>query len=349
MSNTLKKQRWIHSPSFDGLYILLPSFLALLITIILPEQYKNTSEMPLVAWVVLVLLIDVSHVYSTLFLTYWNKKNFSKHRRLYLLVPALCYIVGVLLYSYDGLLFWRSIAYLAVFHFVRQQYGFMRLYARFDKDVKWWQVLDKVMIYAATLYPIVFWHTTAGRNFSWFVEGDFVVANLFVLRMVATYLYVVIIITYLVKELVRFKRLGELNVPKNVLIVGTALSWYFGIVYFNGDMAFTLLNVVAHGIPYIALVWLFSNKGKQQAIEKKSTKRFLVLFLSVIVLLAYFEEGLWDGLVWKEHTDVFTLFQSLPFISNKYLLALIVPLLSLPQTTHYVLDGYIWKRGHMVS
>jgi hypothetical protein len=65
--------------------------------------------------------------------------------------------------------------------------------------------------------------------------------------------------------------------------------------------------------------------------------------VGLLILFAYFEEGLWDGLVWKEHASVFKPFATLPAINSDMLLALIVPLLALPQSTHYVLDGFIWK------
>jgi len=66
-----------------------------------------------------------------------------------------------------------------------------------------------------------------------------------------------------------------------------------------------------------------------------------------IVVFAYLEEGLWDGLVWREHASIFGIFSVLPTVSRRELLAVLIPLLSLPQATHYVLDGFIWKRGHM--
>ncbi|UOR06535.1 hypothetical protein MUN82_05425 [Hymenobacter aerilatus] len=71
----------------------------------------------------------------------------------------------------------------------------------------------------------------------------------------------------------------------------------------------------------------------------------ITLFLGVIALLAYAEEGLWDGLVWREHGSVFGWFQQLPAVADPLTLTLLVPLLALPQMTHYVLDGFIWRRG----
>jgi len=45
---------------------------------------------------------------------------------LYSLVPVLGLTIGIALYSEGELVFWRVLAYLAVFHFIRQQYGWLR-------------------------------------------------------------------------------------------------------------------------------------------------------------------------------------------------------------------------------
>jgi hypothetical protein len=128
-------------------------------------------------------------------------------------------------------------------------------------------------------------------------------------------------------------------------MIGTAASWYLGIVVFNGDLAFTCLNVISHGIPYMALVWCTEKKDadKSPLLKHVFGKYGIALFVLIIFFFAYFEEGLWDALVWKEHTGLFTPFSSLTKIESANLLAFAVPLLSLPQVVHYVLDGFIWK------
>ena len=68
------------------------------------------------------------------------------------------------------------------------------------------------------------------------------------------------------------------------------------------------------------------------------------MFVLVLVVFASFEEGLWDGLVWKENATLFKPFTFLPQIEERNLLTLIVPLLALPQATHYILDGFIWRK-----
>ncbi|MBE2290470.1 MAG: hypothetical protein IAE95_13005 [Chitinophagaceae bacterium] len=348
--STSYRQPWLRGALFDSVFILLPGLFALLLTFVLPSAYKYTDEMPTWGWVVLVLLVDVAHVYSTLFRTYFDKERFTRHRVLYTAIPVACLVAGVLLYSMSALAFWRSLAYLAVFHFVRQQYGFMRLYSRAEARKQYRKYIDATTIYAATIYPLVYWHCSPGRNFSWFVQGDFVVADLPMVRSVALYIYVVIVAVYCVLEIGDIIRYSRFNVPRNVLLFGTLASWYVGIVHFNGDMAFTMLNVVAHGIPYMALIWLLKEREDGvRGSHSVSTTRYLrsaFIFIGVIFIFSYLEEGLWDGLVWREHASVFPLFSLLPHLTSKEILSVLVPLLSLPQSTHYVLDGFIWKRGH---
>src|SRR6185503_17294048 len=69
------------------------------------------------AWVPAVLLIDVAHVYATGFRVYFDKDELSRRPGLYLLVPLIGFAIGVALYSEGELVFWRALAYLAVFHF----------------------------------------------------------------------------------------------------------------------------------------------------------------------------------------------------------------------------------------
>ncbi|WP_400193964.1 hypothetical protein [Hymenobacter sp. B81] len=341
-------QPWIRSARYDGLFILAPPFVALAVVGLLPPAYRATAQMPLLAWVALVVLIDVAHVYSTLFRTYLDPLRRRQRWLLFWLVPAGCYGVGVALYLGGGaLLFWRVLAYLAVFHFIRQQYGFLRLYARHEPRGRG-QWLDTVVIYYATIYPLLYWHFSPPRNFNWFIEGDFVQHDWAAGRYLATGLYAAVLLLYAGKEARQWWRTRAFNWPRNLLVAGTLVSWFFGIVYFNGDLAFTLLNVMSHGIPYLALVW---SSGPQHQPNGRLARRGawrgrygLLVFLGLVAVLAYVEEGFWDGLVWREHAAAFGAFQHLPRVADATWLAVLVPLLALPQATHYVLDGFIWRR-----
>ena len=124
------------------------------------------DESPDWTWISAVLLIDVAHVWSTSFRVYFDAEEFKRRIWLYTLVPVFGYVVGVALYSEGELVFWKALALLAVFHFVRQQYGWVNLYRaklRKNRIVTWW--IDAVAIYLATVYPLAFWMTSLPRNF----------------------------------------------------------------------------------------------------------------------------------------------------------------------------------------
>jgi hypothetical protein len=342
---TAHHQPWIRSVGFDGLWILAPPFLALLLVAGMPAEYRSTARMPVWAWLGLVVLIDVAHVYSTLFRTYFDAVRRQRLRTVLWAVPLGCYLLGVALHWAGGLWFWRVLAYAAVFHFIRQQYGFLRLYSRQEAASSFSRRVDTVLIYSATLYPLLWWHFAEPRNFTWFVAGDFVQYHWPLGRQLLTGAYCLLLVLYLWKEIRHWQQTGHLNLPRNLLLLGTAASWYVGIVLLNGDLAFTLLNVVAHGIPYLALIWTSSRPAAVAARRPWWHGRYgLGLFLGVVVGLAFLEEGLWDGLVWREHAAVFGWFQQLPAVASPALLMWLVPLLALPQATHYVLDGFIWRR-----
>lgn len=348
------KQPWIYSASVDGAFILSPALVVTAIILYFQHSIADVETLPLWMWGVLIVGVDVAHVYSTLFRTYADKQEIQARRALYTLTPLICWAVGTLLYSIDAIIFWRAIAYLAVFHFVRQQYGFMMIYGRRENGQhKIFKLLDKITIYMATIYPLIYWHTHMPRHFDWFVEGDFFAFNLPWLEQLGLAFYIAVMFAYIAKEIQLAVKTRTFNIPKNILLIGTALSWWVGIVAFNNDLAFTAANVLAHGIPYMALIWIYGRNQASMEPQKIMTggisfRRFfsfsmLPLFIGLLVLFAYMEEGLWDGLIWTEHKSLFSPFEVLPAIDSKTTLAWLVPLLALPQLTHYALDGFIWR------
>ncbi len=353
-------QAWIASPLVDLTLIIGPAFLITAAVFAFPAFFAPDNSIPLWLWGVLILGVDVAHVYATLFRTYLSVTPAKTSQALLIGLPLACWLCGAALYAMDGLLFWRALTYLAVFHFIRQQYGFMAIYARTENQAfRAWRGLDAMLIYLTMLYPLVDWHVRLPRAFNWFVEGDFLTGlPLDWLHWVGM-LYAVVGVAYVIKELILSVRAQQFQWPKNLLILGTALSWYLGIVHFNGDLIFTATNVISHGIPYMALVWL-TNRAELRSMPAQAQPpkriRFAALFqwagisvyLLVLWLLAWVEEGAWDGFIWREHGPLFALahwapFAALPHVGAPAILIWLVPLLALPQATHYLLDGFIWR------
>src|SRR5262249_56954114 len=92
---------------------------------------------------------------------------------LYALVPIGGFVAGVLLFTQGEAVFWRVLAYVAVFHFVRQQAGWVLLYrARAGERDRLGRALDLGAVYAATVYPLLWWHAHLPRRLHWFLPRD---------------------------------------------------------------------------------------------------------------------------------------------------------------------------------
>ncbi|MBN9283605.1 MULTISPECIES: hypothetical protein [Flavobacterium] len=334
-------QPWIHRAKTDTIFILAPSFLVLGI-IVLGQQWllEIEAKHSFYIWLFLIVFIDVAHVYATLFKTYFVSSEFQKRKKLMIGLPVLCFCIGLVLFSFGSRVFWSVLAYVAVFHFIRQQYGFMRLYSRNEPRLKRNKYFDSLVIYTVTGYPMLYWFFSPERNFNWFMPNEFLQFENEGLLEIFRVFYFLILVVYVLSVSYKAWKNRFFNIPKNAIIAGTALSWYFGIVYYNNDLIFTMLNVVSHGIPYMALIFLKEIDGKGTALwgaMSYLTKfKGVVFYLGILLLIAFLEEYIWEIAVWNEQFSM----RGMDFTAAHFVL---VPLLAVPQFTHYVLDGFIWK------
>jgi hypothetical protein len=119
---------WLFSPVVDLCTFLGSALLALGLLVVGYFAGWLHGDTPEFLWVAAILMIDVAHVYATGFRVYFDPAELRRRPWLYGLAPALAFAVGAALYSESHVWFWRALAYLAVFHFVRQQYGWVALY-----------------------------------------------------------------------------------------------------------------------------------------------------------------------------------------------------------------------------
>ena len=325
---------WLFSPRTD-LVVFLGAALGSAALAFAGAALGIGDETPLWAWVVLVLGIDVAHVWSTLFRVYLDGEELCRRPWLYFAAPVGCWLLGVL--AYEAGVFWRALAYVAAWHFVRQQVGWMTLYARRAGSPAWRVRLDAAAVYAVTLGPVVWWHAHLPQRFWWFVEGDFVSG------LPAWCGTAALIVTGAVAGVWLAAWSKERHLGKLSLLIATAVAWVGGIVVAKSDFAFTAMNVVLHGVPYVVLTYRYS-RGRQ-ADGGYGRWAWLLrggapLFGVTLLLLAFGEELLWDKLVWHERG---ALFGAGGVELAAPLLALVVPLLALPQATHYVLDAFVWR------
>ncbi len=143
----------------------------------------------------------------------------------------------------------------------------------------------------------------------------------------------------------------RVNPLKYCYILGTAFIWFNGIVWHNSLLVFGLGNIMLHGLNYHGIVYLSTrNKLSQKMyptwnwMKNLFSKGFLPM-ISILLILAYVEEFFWNELVWKEHVWLYGNFlyefaERLP----TFVFALMVGILTMPQFTHYILDGFVWKK-----
>ena len=302
------------------------------------------GDTPEWGWIAMILLVDVAHVYSTAFRVYFDLSEFRRRPALYIGVPLAGLVISWALYSEGEMLFWRVLAYLAVFHFVRQQYGWMALYrSRGGDGDGWTRWVDTAAIYLATVFPLVYWHSHLdSKAFQWFRDGDFVEVPGALAELLEP-VYWLAMVAYGLRSVLAY-RAGRGSPGKDLLVVTTAVCWYVGIVTFDSDYAFTVTNVIIHGVPYVVLVfWTMQRSSVLGAgVQVPASRRWVVL-LATIWLLAYAEELVWHHSLGLSRGWLFGTSENLGEQLAGYR-DFLVPLLAVPQLTHYVLDGFIWKR-----
>lgn len=341
---------WLWGPRIDLGVFGGSAALSLALVALAPRLAGEGGALPTWGFLLFVIVVDVAHVYSTLFRTYFDASELRRRPLLYAGVPLGCFLAGLGLHAVSREWFWRGLAYVALLHFVRQQVGWVAIYrarAGLSKNLVD-RVIDDAAVYAATLYPVLVWHATP-RSFSWFLPGDFLEAPaLATLLPAASVLYAAVLAVYAMRAVMLATK-GSVQLGKHVVVLTTAATWYIGIVATDSDFTFTVANVIVHGVPYVAFLWFYAReRARDQPLALGSRlvlRGGLALFCGVLLAIAFFEEMIWDRLVWHAHPQLFGGALSDEALLSAGVTAIVVPLLAVPQATHYVLDAVIWRRG----
>lgn len=335
---------FVVSPAFDAAWFVGPGVLSAIGAVLVGSFAEPGAGLGLLGWIALVMLVDVAHVWSTLYRTYLDPGARLRHRRRLLAIPAVAAWLGFLLHLESPAAFWTVLAYVAIFHFIMQHVGFAAIYVRKGGESEFDRKLTKLAVWAATAGPVVWWHANLPRAFAWFVEDDLLGGLPPELGTLALALEAGMLGVFVLRRV----QLGLTHNPMvTALVLVPALNWYLGIVAFDDDRIFTMTNVVMHGVPYLALVWI---TGGRRQLTRLCARRgpapgpglLLAAYGLGLAALALLEEGLWDRLVWHDHTALFGAGWPL---EHPVATAAAVAILSVPQTTHYLLDRWIWRAG----
>ena len=338
---------WVFSARTDLAVFGGPLLASAVVALVAWRTGTLDAEVPPALFVLLVVVCDVGHVWGTLFRAYLDPDERARRGGLLLAVPLGVLAFGVLLHAQAGAAgFWRVLAYVAAFHFVRQQWGWTAWAGRRDpgatpRD----RALDRAAVYAATLWPLLWWHAHLPSAFAWFVDGDFASGLPAAVATAGGVAHAAVMLAWAARQVVRAVRGGGVGWGRVLVVTTTWATWVGGIVALDSDLVFTASNVLAHGVPYVVLVHRWGGarwRGASAAVARLFAPRTLARFVAVLAAFGFVEEALWDAWVWHARADLFPL----PALDlSEDALAFVVPLLALPQATHYVLDAFLWRAG----
>lgn len=346
MAQTSPK-RWLFSAPLDLAVFGGSALLA--IALVAAGPSTGDGDAPEWSWLFAILLCDVAHVWSTTFIVYLDPAEWKRRPGVYVGVPIGCFVFAYVVYTFGDDTFWRVIAYLAVFHFIRQQYGWVMLYrARNGERDRLGRWLDGATIYATALYPLIWWHAHLPRNYSWMEQGDFVGGLPMSVVPVAQTVYVILLASYAGRAIWQLVFTRTTAWGKHLVVFATAACYYNGVITHDNDYAFMVSNTFTHGVPYMVLVFFYARAASREAVSANgrtarmlggSVLRAAVVFIATLWLVAYIEEMLWNRTMVHDHEWLFGVGTDVGNVAK-----VLAPLLAVPQLAHYALDAFLWKR-----
>lgn len=347
--STRPTHRWIVSAGFDLSLVWGPVALALgSLAVLVPLEVGRDS---LWAYLFFYVCVDVAHVWGTLYLTWLDRAAFGRRRWLYALSAPACVAIGFALHLASPVAFWTALSYFAVWHFAKQQYGFIAIYKKLggERD-RFDDRLDRLALWTGTFGPILMWHATPGASFSWLGAEEVFLASLPSAALPWLYgAWGLVGAAWTARQLWRWARGGGWNPGKLSWMAATWGCWLVGVRLTDQLFVGVAFLSLLHGIPYMGLVWRRCNvrwqdrpaEAGSRLVRWVSQRRHVLAFYLTLVLLALVEEALWDGVVWGRYLAPLTGVEA-PELSA-WALSLWVAVLSAPQAVHYVLDGVLWK------
>lgn len=331
---------WVFSARADIiLFLLLPFFISLLNWATLPRDW-------VLFLVYLAFYLDIFHVYLTAVPLVADPLG---DRRTYFIKGFIISSVAFLLFLTFGIysqatgksfqvVTGQLLNYGAIWHFYRQQYGWMRISSK--KDSKTYNLnnsMDSSLIFVITIFPVLISHAPMLAEKTWFTGVPYAFELNDKVGLSLLILYWTTIFTYIISQIF-FKKIGKINYnwPKYIVIFSTFFCWYMSFMSSlkSGGIGYIIF---IHAIPYFYLVITNIKNGFNQGF------RITLLTLVGIALAFLFMQS--ARFYFPETRYKFGPFLpiDLRWVPEHAQLVLWCLLLT-PVLAHYLLDGFVWKR-----
>jgi len=318
------RQRYIVSPLFDWVFFIGSPLLAVALINLATFWFSESA----ISGVVLTFMAIGHHV-PTFLRAYADPDEFKRNRYRLVVVPIL--VVGVMaLLAIRGSQLLNLVFVWDQYHFVRQHYGFMRIYdAKNGLATRSGPNLDLWLCFSLFIYIIA-----KGDLYSFIYAYSFLDAGLPPPAWLGTLLYqisaavAVAVVGLFALDLLRRVREGQRVSPLKIAITLTTYGvWYYAYVAYSNPFLSYAISSFFHCFQYDALAWHYN---RRRAATLPETEAGLFRFLHAgrhvwAYVLAIFAYGLFSTV----------------FGSVAPLLVLVIN-----RTTgvlHYYYDSFIWQ------
>ncbi len=271
--STTAAPRWIVDARTDLVWFVLPvvtGYLCLYVNV----AFGVSSFLIWWFWQV---AVNGPHFYATISRTYLDREE-RRERRALLLGSLAWFAVGPLAIwasirtrsMAPFVAFWVFQVVWAYFHVVRQHYGFMALYQKLNGEPEGSANRADYWIFHVLMFgPVLAWflrYPEFRDLLGWSAlpsPAERIVLGLTVPVVAGA------IVAYVVKEVLRYRQTGRVNVPKSallaayvpfhlVLLLNPTITGAYDILLFNAAVTFP------HNLQYVAIVW-FHNRNRYGA------------------------------------------------------------------------------------
>lgn len=349
----MKPQSWLSSWYIDltAFHIIpLISSAFFLIFFNLGYKVKDETFFIMIAWLG---VVDWAHFASLWPRIFSNPVETSLDKKKYVsffFLIVLAYIILCLFVSERSFIL-VLIAYMAIFHVIRQQYGFVRIYSRTDaRKTKVEDYFERSLVYLGMITPLIFWHFhNTNPEGVWFRElfkHEFFLTAFYV----SVCLLSVALTGYIYFEVKRTRQNNYFNIAKNLTIFSTLVGW--GIVSFLPQNSLVLAFTVQlhHNLSYVALVWIIGNRDLRLSQKKGGwsfyTMRGLFIYMIGIAILGQVIFTLYIELnsQTSSHNVLFgSLLNFIPKGEGAFE-DLGRGLFFATQIHHFIVDRYLWRK-----
>lgn len=321
------------STSRDAALFLLPLLVALCIYIV-ALAFGSISQMDFPLFFLLYLLIDFPHLYSTSLRVIYSNEN-----RMHTVVAVgtgaiVCFIFLLFLFSYTDY-GWSVLAYIAIFHFMRQQIGWLKLLQ--DGQSYFYSKLEVSAMYAIVVSGILFWHSCRSASFFWF-PGAVNIPTAVIFSNICDVVMIVLCVLCLYIKVKDCKNEIIIRPAKIYLLLSTIFTWQIMLRLVPlTPVSFAIFNTVTHGLPY--LIWIFWFYSFQSS-RTKYLFFIPMMFYLLFIFLGIVENYFYFGSMRKEE---FQLFSQWKMIGGAKTSKVFLCLALTPQMIHFIADGFVWK------